>query len=454
MSGIGNTGGSTSKTDGASLAKQGKIDFKAAPTEQAPTGPKRSEIISQENKVYKNPSVSQQGFEPAEMQSAKLEGKRFAEEDSSQSKQSSKNQELAHKTESGQPIEYEVASKNTILAAKLQNRAKNKSSNQLSKTDKKKPPKPSIRMLLAPQGAPINPRKRLTGLPRRLQSFVDLRINTLEALQEALASRPAVEDPRLISQYAKKLLKYDAMRSEYKSVAQLLGLNEDAIFTNKRAFFMKLVQLNKRDDFDPDFKSFISSLIMELQQPQTDMLKPLTLLFLPFPLPYLFLEPDEEFYADEDELLEDSYDEEEDTSGEDGDEDEEQEESEPDLAASIAVSTLNYGKLQMKLDYDSSSNKMKLKIKGDSIAEDLAIAIESNLEAALESLDTGVNSVELKLWHDNVLRITESRTLQLKSYGSLNPIFLRACNSILSTISKNDRDLDHGTLNASYQIVE
>lgn len=460
MSGIGNTGGSTNKAGASSLPKQGKIDFKSAPVDQAPTGPNRSEIISKENQVYKNPSQSQVGFDQSEMQAAQSKGPRFAEEDSSQSRQLIKNQEAAHKTESGQPIEYEVASKNTVLAAKLQNRGNRNNLNNSSKADKKKPPKPSIRMLLAPQGAPINPRKRLTNIPRRLQGFIDPKVDTLEELQKILGSKPANEDPRLINQYAKKLLKYDAIRSQYKSVAQIIGLDEEAIFNNKRAFFMKLVQLNKSKDFDPEFKSFISELVMNLQQPNMDMLKPLTILFFPFPIPYLFLEPDEEFYEDEEELLGEDYDHDYDDDSDKSDHDKEEDEEDDtesekaNVDASISVKTLNYGKLHLKLDYNTETKKMSLKIKGNSNAEDLAIAIESSLEAALDSSDHTVQSSELKLWHDNVLRVTESRELKLKSSGYLDAIFLKACNSILSTIHKNDRELETGTLDAKFEIKE
>ena len=71
---------------------------------------------------------------------------------------------------------------------------------------------------------------------------------------------------------------------------------------------------------------------------------------------------------------------------------------------------------------------------------ELAIPIESNMEDLIYDELDDINYM-IKVWKENVLRMTDKRILKVRADGKLNPMILKACNSILETIQDSDIDL-------------
>ena len=316
------------------------------------------------------------------------------------------------------------------------------------KADKKKPPKMSLRTKLMPK-RPINPKRPLPDIPGRLKSTTvnDPRKQLRDAVN-ILDQRAAYEDPNLISQYAKKLLK-GGMDIENKSLAAIFGFDESLADLDMEALRTYAESKLSSTELSEELKLMLGEAINQINQSETQTLKPFIQLFFPLPFPFMFLEIDDEVWRDDEELLSDDEEGEED---EDSDEEEdEDDEFNPETEAKIAINTLNYGKLHMNLQYDSKESRFKLSVKGDEIAQDLIDIVESNLDLGLEESELSQN--QLKIWHDNVLRITETRTLQINSEGKLNSEFLKACNIILKSIADNDKGSNNKNIEAEYKVL-
>lgn len=407
--------------------------------QQTSSGNKQVEIDNRG--VYKNPSVSQSqlGYEAQERLAAENHPKLITSKDKNPSKTKDSPADL--------PKDYELKAKNPALAAQLQN-PKSKLPNK--NKSKKPPPEPSLQVQYNPRkGSPINPRKVKPNIPGRLQAFFDDPEKPLDKLASAL-NEGEDYDINLAHHYAKKLLKDQEQESAGVSIAELLGLDEDLLEFSREKLIKQLQSHVKDLKNDPATQSFLTEIINTLvQQPDTGTLAPLLQLFLPLPLPFLFAEIDEEFERDEEELLQD----EEDEKNKSKEEEEEDEDDEFDCTTSLSIKTLNYNKLHFYIKQNTKTNTVKIHIKGDPSASELVIPIESQLEEVVFDQVDDIDYL-VSTWHDNVLRITESRVLKVKSSGTLNPLMMKMCNAILESINNNDLDFgDEDTIDAKFKLI-
>jgi len=404
----------------------GANDKKVINTDSEPSikSNNKGDLVKKENKsIYKNRSNSQESFN------------------------SSNSEANAEETEAKG---YKFSAKNPILESKLSNRKIVKANN---KKEKKAPPQPSLRVRLSPKGVAVNPRKVKPHVPGRLKSFFDDRIKMIDKLTDAIDIE-TVDDSKLslINKHAKKLLGLNREFSNNASIAEMLNIDID-IAKQDPASIIKLLE-NKAELLaeDQDLQFYVTEIINQMNQPN-HVLTSLLQLFMPLPLPFLFAEIDDEFDEDEEELYEDDN-ENFFSGGDDKNEDEEEDDEHKfDSEASLSIKTINFNKMHFIIKYNKKLNKIKVGIKGDATATELAIPIETNLEDVIED---DVNDIDylLRLWSDNIMRVTETRILKVRSKGKLEPVILKACNSILNTISESDIDLDEDeNISASYKMI-
>jgi len=338
-------------------------------------------------------------------------------------------------------IDQQVLARNPVLAAQLQNRK------QAPGTSPNKPKKPAPKPNSAPGfGKKDIPARFLrTQLPGRLKGLSDEPIDTLDKLKTALEARLPEQDPRLITAYAKTLMN-SSTQEKSASIAETFGFDENIAQLDLVSLREFLTNIIEEAELEPAQRAHIEQLLVQLRQGDSELLRALVSLFLPLPLPYTLREEDEEFYMAERELYEDSSDE--DSEQEQDDEDEQQalpalslpQAAEAEL--SVAVRSINYGKLH--LVFNSDDDNLKLRIKSDAQFDELGLAIELALEDAASGCDYRAYH-----WRDSVLRLSETRDLQLSLRGSLNPNMLRALNSVLHTIYVNDAD----ALDADFKVL-
>lgn len=422
-----------------------KIEFKPA-DDNKQIQQQKAETTSKQNKtVFKSPSPSSEKIVSDQA------NKDSVQKQKTENKNATNLQEGSQKETSGLKKHQKVV-KNPKVAAFLKKGAgENLNKKPVNgKSNKQKPPPMSYRTLYAPK-YPLNPRRIKPDIPKRLQS--NNPADSLKILQEALNFDPS-KDQNLIAQYTKKLIAQgkESGSNEILTFAQLIGVNESIAQLKeseiRKTLISKLLELEVSSE---ELALIIDDLIGQLNNPETPILKPLIQFFFPLPFPYIIFDLDESFYEDEKELLEEEF----------GDEEEEEENNEEEEAekelkakteASMSINTINYGKLHLHLVYDSKDSQMKLSVKGDERVMDLSIALESNIEDAIDQ-NTLFLQDELRLWHDNVLRITESRSIKIDSKGTLNPMFLKACNSLLETICVNDQEIDTGEIEGDYKVL-
>ena len=392
--------------------------------------PKENSIAKQvqiENRsVFKNPSISQQelSHDPqeklnAQQNTAKLNNKEI--------KDKTFNQKANSQTEAGLKVDYQIQSQKPLVAAQLQNPSKP----NIKPKNKKNPPDARY----TSQGKAINPRKVKPSIPGRLQLFFDIGKNPAERLNEAL-------NIMQIDSQANNLK--DKVISEL-SFAQIFGLDTELLSKDLATIISTFTQAAEILEDNPALKEVFAALLAQLEGVKTNdqVLLALLQMYSPLPFPYLIDPIDEEFNEDEDELLGKKYKKKNQREG-----DEEEEDIEYDSIVSMSLTTLNFNKMHLLIKYSTEANKLRLNVIGDPIATELLIPIETNIEEALGNDLTDITQT-LKTWHDNVLRITESRRLQVKATGTLNPIIIKACNSILETVNHSDIDLSADDVIAS-----
>lgn len=346
-----------------------------------------------------------------------------------------------------QNLKEALKSTNPVLAAKLDNGKVDVVSN---KKNKKTPPQPSVKIGKKNTGQAINPRRIKPSMPGRLKSFFDDRTKKIDKLAEVLKTdeKPSLDKIKTLS---KNIFQqsFDFQISE--SLARKLNLNEELFSEDTNTIIATLIDSAELLDSEPELKEFYLELVNQIATlPPNHIIVPLFQLFLPLPFGFVFADLDEEFDEDEQEHYDDS----------DGffNEDEEDEEDEDDdknykSTLSMSIKTINYNKLYFIIKHNPKSAKLKVAIKASPVATELAIPIESNLE---DILIDEIDDVEyhLRLWQENVLRVTETRVLKVKSTGRLDPVILKACNSILNTICESDIDLsDESLIEADYNII-
>jgi hypothetical protein len=427
------------KPGGSNPAKKIDVDI-GTPNNQS-SGNKQIEI---ENRgVYKNPSISQAqlGFEAQERLGAENSPKLI-------DKANDNKKQLDKQSTAGLPKDYELKAKNPTLAAQLQNQ-KPKVPNKGKK--KQAPPEPSLQVQYSPRkGISINPRKVKPSVPGRLQAFFDDPEKPLEKLANALNTDENY-DINLAHHYAKRLIKEDAKTVLGLSLAQLLNLDEDFIEFKRDKLIRQLEEQISELKQDPASQDMLASIINTLvKQPDVGLLAPLIQLFMPLPYSFIFAEIDEEFERDEKELQEEQKEE---KNSSDQDDKEDEEEEKYDCTTSMSIKTLNYNKLHFNILQDTKSSRVKVYIKGDPSASELVIPIESELE---EVVFDDIDDIDylVSTWHDNVLRITESRVLKVTSTGKLNPLMLKICNAILQGVNNNDIDLsDDDMIEGKFNLI-
>lgn len=338
-------------------------------------------------------------------------------------------------SETGLKIDYQIQSKNPLVAAQLQNPNKQIQQNQ---KNKKAPPEQRS----SSKSQAINPRKVKPSIPGRLQASFDINQKPLERLNQALdvlsiSGQTNKSQTKVVSDLSfSELLNFGI---------ELLDLDIDAIIEELKT---------QNIENNPELAEALKQIINELANANTDEERLLSLLKLysPIPFPYLIQEVDSFFEEDEDELKgrkkkqrknpEDSQEEE-----------NNDDEGEFDSQISMSVTTLNFNKIHFLIKHSSINNSMLLEVIGDPIGMELLIPIETNLETEIVDQLGSFNQV-LKTWHDNVLRITDTRILKLKSTGRLDPILQKACANILQTINQSDIDLSNDDIiDSSYKLL-
>ncbi len=439
---INNSGSLGPIKDTKPKAQQAELELKPQQDSQA-----KDRTIKQ-NQIYAKPaeSIRAQADQPA------LAGHDIPELISSERKPPVKQEtKLEPKTSSNKDIkiDQQVLARNPVLAAQLQNRKPN------TDTASSKPKKP------APNANPKTGRSKdiparflRTQLPGRLKGISDERIDTLEKLKTALEARLPDEDPRLINAYAKTLLNSDKQEpSTSVSMAELFAFDANIASLNSAQLTEFLQSIIDSHDLDPLQEQHIAEILTMLKSGDSELLKALVRLFLPLPFPYEMEELDDEFFADERELLDDSPDDDEGDS-------EDEEADKPKLPAlsipqaensqlSISVRSFNYGKMHMLLDYNATRDSIKLRIKSDRNFDELGLA----LELALEDLSSSGGACDYVAyhWRDSVLRLAESRSLQFAQRGQASPLLLQVTNTLLETIYLSDSD--DGVLNAKFEVL-
>lgn len=358
-------------------------------------------------------------------------------------------QSFAKHSESGLSKDYDILSHNPVLAAQLENR--NKAKAPPPKT-KQKPPNPNLNVQLAPKGRAINPRKVRPSIPGRLQGFYDNKLDNLSKLSEALGEDNG--SINLINQYAKKLLSSHGIESmtSFESLAVLVGLDESIAEFDKDGLITLLEAKIEEFTDERQLQDILREVINQVHNidpNQENYLRPLLFLFLPIPFQFELEDVDEEFDQDEEETRRNPK-----KNKKKSEEDkEENTEEEFDSETSLSIKTLNFNKIHFLVRYSKERNQLRVHINGDPSSTELAIPIESNLEEAVIDDVYDINYL-IKIWHDNVLRVTERRIVKVKSTGKLSAVMLKACNSILKTIEESDIDFEEdATIDAGYKLL-
>jgi hypothetical protein len=383
-------------------------------TELSNSSSNKSKTVRNENKsVYKNNANSQEYFIKSNLD---------------------KDQNVSEK-----PKGFNYSPQDPILESKLVNRKPIVVNNNKLR---KAPPEPSIRVKLSPKGVAINPRRVQPNIPGRLKSFFDDRIKMLDKLNHALKDEGLNDDSiNLITNNSDKLFGLNGNLAVNPSIAEILGFSEDIVERplNEIVAFLEdgITSLN-----DEDLQFFVKGIIQQLSH-SNYFLASLLQLFMPLPLPFLFAEIDDEFKDDEEELYQD--DDEDFFKEEEDDKDEEDEQDEEMSMVSLSIKTKNFSKMHFIIKYYKKSNKIKIAIKGDPSATEIAIPIETNLEEVLED-DIEDIDYFLCLWNDSIIRTADTRILKVISCNSVDKVVLKACNSILKTLSESDIELDEATI--------
>lgn len=409
------------------------------------------------NAKFSKPSAKELKVDSPVDQAASSRAGEVSKENKSQYKEFSPsqravtNQGQQRSQESTNSISKETIIKatNPVVAAKLESGNLHRVK---SKKYKKTPPMPSPKIINKVGAKAINPKKVKPNIPGRLKGFFDDRLRNIDKLSNAMIID---ESPNLdkYSDLSKSIFEKSTDFVAQGSFAELFDLDYEFFVDDKQTISLNLCDKTELIE-DKELIELFLKLINQFQTvPENQIYIPMIQLFLPIPYAYIFADLDDEFEKDKEELLE------EDGQGfidaDEEDENKEDDKSEPkdNPSVTMSIKTINYGKMFFIIKYLRKTNNLKIAIKGSPIATELAIPIESNLEDDMQGY---VNNIDylLRLWRDNVMKITETRILKVESTGSLEPLLLRACNSILQTIHQSDIDLDGDfPLEADYNLV-
>lgn len=348
--------------------------------------------------------------------------------------------------------------KNPLLKSKLDLVSKSGTShlNDHHDHNKSKPPKPSLKSLLAPKGnigRKMN-YEELINLNPQLKKVSSVQIDNMKELVKT------IEGEMEHIQKEKTLEKKSTKESTNLPLTELFDFSELFKNFNYKDLQHSLVALSQ-SELEDKVKTQIENVHNGLSE--DNPLQNFLLLNFPYPFPLYFKQLDSEFEDILDELeeenerqessQEDTYDNE--SEEEDDGEEEDNAEFIPDSVAALSIETYNFGKILALVKYSKDLNKFELSFKGDVNAEELAIAINSNIEFTL-SADTRIKEKRFKTWKDKTyghIPINEKRKIQTFIEGEASPIFLKTCSTLVNSILHSDQEISESEKHKSGKIL-
>lgn len=337
--------------------------------------------------------------------------------------------------------------KNPLLKSKLDLVSKSNKSdlNDHQDNNKSKPPKPSLKSLLAPKGNVDRKMnyEELINLNPQLKKVSSVQIDNMKELVKTMEGEMQynLKETALEKKSARK------EESINPPLTELFDFNELLKNFNYNDLQYSLAALSE-SELEDKVKTQIENTHNALSE--DNPLQNFLLLNFPYPFPLYFKELDSEFEDILDELEEenerqeknqDTYDNESEDEN-DGDE-EDDAEFIPDSVAALSLETYNFGKILALVKYSKDLNKFELSFKGDINGEELAIAINSSIEFTL-SADTRIKEKRFRTWKDKAyghIARNEQRKIQTFIEGEANPVFLKTCCTLVNSILRSDQEI-------------
>jgi len=327
--------------------------------------------------------------------------------------------------------------KNPLLKSKLDLSPKISRNKNSEKELKAKPPKPSLKSLLAPKGN-LNNRvnyQELINLNPQLKKVSSINIDNMQELNKTLEGKR--------SEAEEKQSKEKSLASSPLALTDIFNFEE--LFKNNKLsggdIHAVLESLWEEETNSPQLREQLQDTLQNLRE--NEPLNNYLLLNLPYPFPLYIKDIDLDFENILDELEEENEQasDDEEFNGEKEEEEENSEEFIPDTIAALAVETYNFGKILVLIKYSESLNKFELSFKGDINGEELAIAMGSNIEFALP-LETNIKEKRFRTWKNKSyghIDPNSSRHIQTFIEGNASPIFLETCKTVMDSVLQSDQ---------------
>ncbi|MFM7458445.1 MAG: hypothetical protein ACKO3R_07290 [bacterium] len=333
--------------------------------------------------------------------------------------------------------------KNPLLKSKLDLISKSGKSQIDDHHDhnKSKPPKPSLKSLLAPKGnigSKMN-YEELINLNPQLKKVSSVQIDNMKELMKTMEGE--MEHIQKEKTLEDKITKKESPKLP---LAELFDFDELFKNFNYNDLRYSLAVLSE-NELEDKVKTQIENIHNALSE--DNPLQNFLLLNFPYPFPLYFKALDNEFedildeLEEENERQENSQDTYNSESEDENDADEDDAEFIPDSVAALSIETYNFGKILALVKYSEELNKFELSFKGDVNGEELAIAINSNIEFAL-SADTRIKEKRFKTWKDKTygqIPTSEKRKIQTFIEGEASPVFLKTCSTLVNSILQSDQ---------------
>lgn len=343
--------------------------------------------------------------------------------------------------------------KNPILKSKLDLSTKQQAQSQERSNDQKaKPPRPSLKSLLSHKGIANKKMsyKELIDLNPSLKKVSSKDVENLQELAKVLEGQYIAELAESEAKTNNKL-PHSKQKIKQASLAELFQLGDEVLDLDSNE--LKDLVSELADGLESnEIKDNIATVLNLFQEN-----KPIQnhlLLYFPLPLPFMFKDIDEDFEEELEELRKENQekDQQDETYDEDEDEDEE---FQADIEAVISIHTYNFGKLMALLSFSKSLNKIEISFKGAPNAEELAIALSSNLEFELP-FETKIKERRYKTWKNKTfpnIPSDQTRPSIIQSKGEADEQFIKACKIIFSSVQKSDREVTQFEANKEGKIV-
>jgi hypothetical protein len=334
--------------------------------------------------------------------------------------------------------------KNPLLKSKLDLVSKSGQShlNDHHAHNKSKPPKPSLKSLLAPKGK-IDKKmshEELLNLNPQLKKVSSVQIDTMKELIKTI-------DGEMEYIQKEEVLQRKNNKAELLNppLAEIFDFNE--LFEN---FNFNDLQYSLKTLYENELEDKVKTQIEDIHNTlsEDNPLQNFLLVNFPYPFPLYFKAVDKEFedildeFEEENEKQEQNQDTYDNESEEDEDEDED-EEFTPDSIAALSLETYNFGKILSLIKYSKDLNKFELSFKGDVNGEELAIAVNSSIEFTLSS-NTRIKERRFKTWKDKIyghIAAGEQRKIQTFIEGESSSMFLKTCNTLVNSILRSDQEI-------------